>query len=210
MASRARVITTFINQVQPTDQSAAFKIFNQTWQAAVPHMYLYTEEYMRINGQVISDPTYDARLPREMIGGLFTIAQLATLMEEGAQIRIDDPEDTKRIYDIVSRHLEDWSDMLTKGSAFDLKRAPTEDLMQLSRLADTLYGYASRYFTQERPRGSLQRRFDQIRGRHKLGSGRQYVDKNAPLTPEQKQTMPGHSEFTENILTKGSGRNSWS
>ena len=210
MTTRSQVITTFIDRVRPSEQSAAYKIFHHTFTAAVPHMFVYTDDYMRTNGQVISDPAYDARLPREMIGGLYTVAQLAQLLEEGATIQLDNPEDAKTIYDMISRHLEDWSTFLSRNASFDLKRAPTEDLMQLSRLADVLYGYAARYFTNERPRGSLQRRFDQIRGRHKIGGGRQYVDRSKPVSPQERPQMPGHSEYAENILTKGIGRNPWS
>lgn len=213
MSSRSRVITTFLPDIPPPDkQSAAYKIFHHEWNVSVPHIFVYSEEFMRISGTVISgDASYDSRLPKQMVGGRYTIAQLAVLMDEGATIRLDVPQDAKAIYDIISRHLEDWSSLLNKTGSFDLKKAPENDLMLLSQLADTLYGYAARYFTNERPLGSLRRRFEQIRGRGaRLGSGRRYVDPNAEKKPEEKAQMPNHSQFTENILAKGGGRNSWS
>lgn len=211
MASHARVITTFLQrEADPSKHSAAYKIFYYNWDILVPHMFVYTEEYMRISGTVMSDPVYDAKLPNQMIGGRYTIAQMAQLMDEGATIQLVVPEDAKAIYDIVGRHLEDWSDSLLKLNAFSLKAAPTQDLMMLSRLADALYGYAARYFTNERPRGSLARKLDQIRGRYKLGGGRQYVDPNKETPPEELAKMRDHSEATKNILQHGGGRNAWS
>lgn len=214
MTSRSQVITTFINaEPDVSKHSAAYKIFHYEWDIALPQMYVYTEEYMRQYGLVVTgDSGYDNSLPNQLIGGRYTIAQMAELMDEGATIQVHNPEDTKKIYDIISRHLEDWSSSLTRIGSFDLKTAPENDLMLLSQLADTLYGYAARYFTNERPRGSLARKFDQIRGRAKLGSGRKFVDPNA-VTPEaqaEAKQMPGHSHFTETILNSGGGRNPWS
>lgn len=212
MSSHTKVITTFVKtELDPSKHSAAYKIFHYEWNVAIPQMYVYTEEYMRQNGTVMSgDAVYDARLPNQFVGGRYTIAQMTVLMDEGATIRLDVPQDAKAIYDIIARHLEDWSTSLSNTSSFDNKKTPENDLMLLSQLADNLYGYAARFFTHERPRGSLARRFEQIRGRSKLGSGRRFVDPKGELTPSEKAQMPGHSQFTETILNKGGGRNEWS
>lgn len=211
MASHSKVITTFIKmEMDPAKQSAAYKIFHWEWDISIPHMFVYTDEYMRQSGVVQSgDAIYDARLPNSMVGGRYTIAQMATLMDEGATIRLDKPEDAKAIYDIINRHLEDWSNSLNRTNSFDLKKAPENDLMLLSQLADVLYGYAKRFFQDERPRGSLARKLEQIRGRGARLAGRRRVDPNAQ-TEEQKVEMKGHAQYTENILTKSSGRDPWS
>lgn len=210
MTAHSSIITTFINQVPVADQTPAYKIFHHEFDAAVPHMFVYTEEFMRNSGMAMSDPIYDQRLPNQLIGGRFTIAQMAELLDEGATIRLERPEDAKVIYDIISEHLESWSNTMNNNSQFGSKTAPVEDLMKLSALADNLYGYAKRFFVVDRPRGSLSRRLDQIRGRFNAGAGRRFVDPNAAVTPENKPEMPGHSHLTENILSKGSGRNAWS
>lgn len=211
MASHARVRTNFVHmEPDKSLHSAAYKLFHYQWDIKVPHMFVYSEEFMRISGTVISDPAYDARLPKQMIGGRYTIVQMAQLMEEGATIELTVPEDAKAIYDIVSQHLEDWSTYLIRAAPFDLKNAPTEDLMMLTQLADVLYGYAVRHFTNERPRSSLARRLDQIRGRYKLGSGRKRFDPDAVVPEDQKPRMRDHSQSTQNILKHSTGRNSWS
>ena len=206
-----RVITTFINrEPDRSKHSAAYKIFHYEWHASVPKMFLYSEEYMRISGTVISDASYDAIQPRQMVEGRYTIAQLAVLLDEGATIQITNPEDTKAIYDIVADHLEDWSKRVTIGSAFDLKSVPHQDMMQMSQLADHLLGFAKRYVTHERPRNSLVRRLEQIRGRAGLNTGRRYRDPDAPTPETEKPKLREHSEFVDNILQHGNGRNSWS
>lgn len=211
MSSHSTVIKRFVErEPDKSKHSAAYKIFRYEWDIMLPLMYVYSEEYMRISGSVISDPVYDAKLPRQMVGGRYTIEQMAVLLDEGATIQLVNPEDAKTIYDIVATHLEDWSRQLTKAAPFDLTKAPVEDLMKLMSLADVLYGYACRYFVNERPRNSLARRLDQIRGRYKLGSGRARVDPNAPVPAEQKPRMSDHSVASESILKHSVGRNSWS
>jgi hypothetical protein len=211
MTSRSQVITTFVHrEMDPSKHSAAYKIFHYEWDVLVPHMYVYTEEYIRIAGTVSSTPDYDARLPKQMIGGRYTIAQIAQLMDEGATIQLTQPIDAKTIYDIVSSHLEDWSSHLIRASAFDLSKVPVQDLMLLSQMADVLYGYAARHFTKEAPRGKLARKLDQIRGRYKLGSGRKYVDPNQPIPEEERTKMPDHNQSSQSILQHGGGRNAWS
>jgi hypothetical protein len=213
MSSRSTVITTFITDMETdvSKQSPAYKIFHWFWDIALPHMYVYTDDYMRQTGVVQSgDAVYDSRLPNTMVGGRYTIAQMAALMDEGATIRLDRPEDSKAIYDIINQHLENWSNSLNRTNSFDLKKAPENDLMLLSQLADVLYGYAKRFFQHERPRGSLARKFDQIRGRGAALGGRRRRDPTAQTPEQQKVEMQGHAQYTENILTKSAGRDKWS
>ncbi|WJJ54927.1 hypothetical protein [Xanthomonas phage RTH11] len=218
---RSRVIETFLPDIPaPSEQTAAYKIFNYDWDIFVPHMFVYSDEYIRQAGTLISDPAYDAELPSQMVGGRYKIVDMAVLLDEGAQLRLNNPVDAKTIYDIVSQHLEDWSQHLLKTGSFDHRNAPLDDLMKLSQLADHLYGFAARYFTHEAPRGKLARRLDQLRGRiqthmragqpvHRGGRHRVVVDENAP--PEQAPVMRHHNESTQNILEKGGGgRNGWS
>jgi hypothetical protein len=211
MTSRSEIITTFVHRVTDTSKhSAAYKIFYYEWDVLVPHMFVYSDNYVRVAGIVSSRPDYDARLPNQMIGGRYTIVQMAKLMDEGATIQLQNPEDAKAIYDMVSEHLEDWSAHLINGSAFESSKVPLQDLMTLSQMADVLYGFAARYFRNEPARGKLARRLSQIRGRSKVGSGRKYVDPNAPIPESERDQMPNHNQSSQNILQHGGGRNSWS
>lgn len=206
-----RVITTFIKtELDPSKHSAAYKIFHYEWCAAVPMMYVYTDDFMRTSGRVISDPDYDQRLPHQMVEGRYTIAQLAKLLDEGATIRLTVPEDAKAIYDIVLEHLENWSKKLRNESAFELNSAPTDELLLLSQLADHLLGFAKRYFTTDRPASSLMRRLEQLRGGLGLRNRRRWTDPNAEKKPEDQPKMREHGEFTQTILANGAGRNEWS
>ncbi|QVD49193.1 hypothetical protein LUCX_123 [Xanthomonas phage vB_XciM_LucasX] len=215
MSTRTVVIENFVPRTPPpAQQSAAYKIFHHEFAASVPYMYIYSEEYIRQSGVVTTDnAVYDAKLPTTLVGGRWTPAQLAMFLDEGATIRLDNPADAKVVYDMVFQHLEDWHNAIRNTGTFDFIGPPERELMMLSRLADNLYGYAARFFTQERPRGSLARRFDQIRGRNaKLGSGRKRVDPNAPVPEQSKQKMADHNGFTQTILgAKGvGGSNRWS
>ena len=205
---RSRTITTFLAVApNPQQHTAAYKIFHYEWEASVPYPFVFTEDYMRQAGQLISDPGYDARLSNQMVEGRYTIAQLATLFEEGAQILLQKPEDAKTIYDYISQHLEDWANHVSNNSGFDFANAPVQDLMLLSRLADELYGYAARFFRHERPRGKLARRLEQMRTRF----NRRRVIPVTPTQPAERPTMPnGHSDSSKLILEKGMGRDQWS
>lgn len=211
MTARSQVITTFVHREADTSKhSAAYKIFHYMWDIYVPHMFVYSEEYIRIAGTVVSHPDYDDRLPKQMVGGRYTIAQMAQLMNEGATIKLDRPEDAKTIYDIVALHLEDWSYHLIDQSAFGNSKVPLDDLMCMSQLADVLYGFASRYFDHSPPRGKLARKLEQIRGRYNLGLGRKYIDRTKPEEEKPAAVMPSHDQSTKAILAHGGGRNAWS
>lgn len=204
------IITTFIQrEADPRKHSAAYKIFHYEWAAAVPMMFVYSDDYIRNSGQVISDPVYDRNLPRQFVEGRYTIDNLARLLDEGAPIRLTIPEDSKRIYDIVLQHLEDWSTKLTTASAFDLNKAPTEELLLYSQLADHLMGFARRYFKDQAPAGSLARKLEMMRGRFGLRGTRRWTDPKK-VKPEEKKQMREHGEYTKNILSQGSGRDRWS
>lgn len=208
--TRCRVIETFLPVApDPAQHSPAYKIFHYEWEASVPYTYVYTEQYMRQAGQLISEPGYDQRVPNQMVGGRYTIAQLADLFEEGAQIQLQNPVDAKTIYDLISRHLEDWSTHLSNNASFEYKNAPMDDLMLLSRLADELYGFAARFFNTSQPRGTLARRLDQMRNRFS-GIGRRRLVKADPNVQVERPVMPNHSDLTKNILEKGMGRDRWS
>ncbi len=207
---RSRVITTFLPVApDPKLHSAAYKIFHYEWEASVPYTYVYTEDYMRQAGQLVSDAGYDARLPNQMVDGRYTIAQLATLFEEGAQIKLQNPIDAKKFYDLIAEHLENWSSHLLGSNSFDYAKAPMDDLMLLSRLADELYGYAARFFRHEPPRGRLARRLAQMSSRFSA-AGRTRRVKADPNAPVERPIMPNHSESTKIILDKGMGRDQWS
>lgn len=206
-----RVITTFINRERdPSKHTAAYKIFHYPWQAAVPMMFVYSDDYIRTSGTVVSDAQYDARLPHQMVEGRYTIADLAKLLDEGATIRLTNPEDAKTIYDIISQHLEDWSRKLATESAFELKSAPTEELLLVSQLADHLVGFAKRYFRHNAPTNSLVRRLEQLRGGLGLRNTRRWSNPRAETKPEDQPKMREHKDFTQTILAKGAGRNEWS
>lgn len=209
--ARSHVITTFLPIApDPKLHSAAYKIFHYEWEASVPYTYVFTENYMRQSGMLVSDAGYDARLPNQMIDGRYTIAQLAVLFEEGAQIKLQNPMDAKDIYDLIARHLEDWSTYLNGNASFDYSKAPMDDLMNLSRLADELYGFAARFFRHEQPRGKLARRLDQMRSRFSVGIGRRRAPKPEPGVVVEAPVMPSHSDLTKNILEKGMGKDRWS
>jgi len=219
------VITTFIPKRPPkSEHSAAYKCFHYRWEAAVPHSFTYSDNYIRLVGVVATeDAEYDKNLPNTMIGGRYTIAELAAFLDEGAPIRIENPQDAKEIYEIIERLLEDWSIYVSRGSSFAEIEAPIDGLMRFTRLADEVKVHASRFIKRPQGDGFLQRRLRGLLANGEVGllqSRRAFRhfkptedDKQKQLEKDRESVRAATNRHTKHVdvLLRGRGGDSeWS
>lgn len=220
------VITTFLPKRPPkSEHSAAYKCFHYRWGASIPHSYTYSDNYIRLVGVVATEnPEYDKNLPNTMIGGRYTIAELAGFLDEGAPILIENPTDAKEIYEIIERLLEDWSSHVSRGSGFTEIEAPIDGLMRFTRLADEVKTHASRFIKRAQPEGFLQRRLRNLlaSGDMEQLNGRRTFAQRFKLTDEQKQekiekereavraATNRHNKHADILLRGRGGESEWS
>lgn len=213
MTARTAVETRFVRRERDRRKhSPAYKIFYYMFDVSVPYAYHFTENYTRYLGVPVSDdPEYNKRLPAQMVGGRYTVAQMAELFDEGAQILLSNPEDALTIYEMIFQHLEVWSSKIRSKDPLDLAQVPDRDLLALSRLGDELYRHAKRFVKMPvRRAGGLISKLQGMRG-GQINGGRHRVvvpvdEKGVPERPQLKD----HAEFTKDIMYGGNGRTPWS
>lgn len=219
------VITTFLPKRPPkSEHSAAYKCFHYRWEAAIPHSYTYSDNYIRLVGVVATENAeYDKALPNTMIGGRYTIAELAAFLDEGAPIRLEKPEDAKAIYEIIERLLEDWSVYVSKGNSFVEIEAPIDGLMRFTRLADEVKTHASRFMQRPKNEGFLQRRLrgllasgdmELVRSRRAFTRTQPTVEDKQRQIEKDRETVRAatnrHNKHAEVLLRGRGGESEWS
>lgn len=127
---------------------AVWKLFNIMFSCTVRSVDNYSIDHLAMRGMIDSGSalknkqTANALVYREM-----TINTMVELYKTGATVNIVNPADTKKIYEIVAEHLEDWKEYLrTQMNTGD---APIEDLILLDKFASIVYKHALPHFTRE-------------------------------------------------------------
>lgn len=212
MTSRTSVETNFIKRVPVKRQSPAYKIFHHMFDVYVPYAYHFTENYTRVLGVPVSeDEEYNKRLPSQMVGGRYTVAQLAELLDEGAQIRLHNPEDSLVIYEMIYQHLEVWSNKIRSRDPLDIAVVPDRDLLTLSRLGDELYRHAKRFVRAPMRSGAgLMARLQSMRGNAPNAGRHRRPDNVDAKGKPQRPHLKDHQEFTKDVMYGGNGRTPWS
>lgn len=211
MTSRATVETRFVKREKDRKKhSPAYKIFFYEFDIYIPYAYHFTNNYTaRLGVPVSEDEEYNKRLPAQMVGGRYTIAAMAELLDEGAQIKLNKPEDALTIYEVIYQHLEVWSSKIRSRDPLDLAQVPDRDLLMLSRLGDELFRHAKRFVRMPTRRGTgLMSKLQGMRGPGNLG-------RQLPIAPTdgskpERPTLKDHGEFTKDIIYGGNGSNAWS
>jgi hypothetical protein len=122
----------------PKSQTAAFKIFNNHWLCFVRQIDLVSKEYLEVGGVITSGiKEIDRTAMMAYVPCRPTIVQMAILVDEGAPIRLKDPNDAPKIYNTIRQHLVDHA----KACEYDINKSkvPVDDLRKLDVLAEYVY-----------------------------------------------------------------------
>lgn len=207
------VVTTFTGRIRdPKKHTAAYKLYHYTYDVKLPAMYIYSENYVRIAGKVVTgEKEIDDYAPREMIGSRLTPAQMADFIDEGAPIEIQSPQDALTIYEHIYQHLQNWADTLKSDDPFAHTKVPMDDLRKFSQLADRLYPNAARFFKITFQTSKLMSRLQSVIGNRKVSlSSRVFGEKAAEVVEKEKVNMPTHTRLTDEIINNSSRKTPWS
>lgn len=161
-------------------QTAAYKLFHYRFLCEVAQMHLYEANWLDISGfNTTGNPTLDRQMAIQPVVVQLTPAAMAKFHDEGVEMRLVNPEDSVKIYQLIFDHLNDWQNAVN----LDINRmnGPLDDLKKFDRLASEVYKLA-RYYWKDQP---YHGRFAQfVRGRGARRPGLELQSTAAQNQPE--------------------------
>ncbi len=142
----------------PEDQrDTAYPLFTEMFMVRIPYMQSMSVDHLRIFG--VTHTGYgpvDNATVNEPLLRMMTIDDMSSYFKRNTSISVVNHADTKKIYDLISLHLNFWKTQLE--TEFHIKSAPLEDLALLDRLAAAVYPHAQQHFPTGAIDGLLARR----------------------------------------------------
>lgn len=115
--------------------TAAQHIFHERYRVLIPRHFMYSAEYIRKVGYGASGNAGVDRMASSNLEAMNqTIAGLAILHFQGAELLLLDENDCVPIYKAIVRHLVDWRDFSSHGLNPD-QCPPIEDFRALEEIA---------------------------------------------------------------------------
>jgi hypothetical protein len=117
-----------------------YYLFQQLWRCKVPLLAMKTSaELERFGMPTVGDREYDMSVANETQIRMLTVNQMMEAFNRGVRIQICDHTDVEKIYMHIQAHLTAWRDAIHFSYN---ARAPTQDLIDLDRFADVVFGKA--------------------------------------------------------------------
>ncbi len=121
-----------------------YKLKNYKFSFSIPALHFYSAEYQKEFGVTSSgDKGIDRMMMDSMVGSRDTILEMAKLYDKDVTIRLDDPKDSVRIYEIVKEHLDNWN--RAAQTEHNLGDIPMDELRMLDEFAGSIQTLARRY-----------------------------------------------------------------
>lgn len=114
-------------------------IFGKTYLYAIPGYFRYSKEYNKIVGHLdTGSKQMNQNVMNEYVDVGGTIADILTLFEKGADIKMRNASDLVPIYEVLTAHLHFWSRHVNNDP--NVKDAPLESLYLMSDFCQTIQG----------------------------------------------------------------------
>lgn len=137
-------------------------IFHEVFLCRLAYRDTMSVDYIKMMGLPTTlDEEKDNAFFNSEVERYLTINDIAEYFREGINVSVVRYEDTKKIYENITRHLEAWQYEI--NYLFGGDYAPLDDLILLDKLADKVYGhakYVGKKHINESPFASLFRGFD--------------------------------------------------
>jgi hypothetical protein len=174
------------------NKSAAYRIFHWYYKAFLPQYALYSRDYLENFGiPTTQNREIDRELSKTLTLCQVTISDMAEHLDNGVNIRLEDPKTSVEIYKTVREHLMDW-DRIVRDSVGDIN-PPLDDLRKLDRLAVELYKIAKGYFEQAPSDSKLFQAIDRLESRRAISR------KPLAALPEHRKVQAEHTLITDSI-----------
>lgn len=109
--------------------------------------YLTVEDIKIYGSLTTGNKDVDKMQAEQWITTMLPISKIAELHNDGVRLKVVKYEDTKKMYEIITLHLNAWKDKMKY--MIHENRAPIDDLIKLDKLAVAVYEHAKHQFTKE-------------------------------------------------------------
>lgn len=128
------------------EETPAYKIFFKKWHCRIRDSEVIPEAITRVHGIFISgEVERDKANATKKVGAIRTIAQLATMYNEGQRPDIQSAQDAWDMYNLIMKHLEECRG-INGGAVWSTQGPPKEDLVILDKFAQYIFSYARLHF----------------------------------------------------------------
>lgn len=134
--------------VPENERDTSYYIFNEKYRCTVPHIDMRSADHIKLFGMPSCGiKEIDRETANERIETYISINQMIEYFKRGALVGVRKVEDTKRIYERISDHLNAWKRQLHNG--LNNGDAPIDDLILMDKFANAVYAHAQYQFTEE-------------------------------------------------------------
>lgn len=134
--------------IPENQRDSSYYIFNEKYLCKVKYIDTRSADHIKMFGMNTSGVReIDKEAANELITTYLTISQMAEYFKRGSNVRVVKIQDTKRIYERITDHLNSWKHNLEYG--LNNRDAPIEDLLLLDKLACAVYTHAQHFFTEK-------------------------------------------------------------
>jgi hypothetical protein len=113
-------------------------IFDDLYMIRVPSFATKSDLELRLFGTVYTgNPDVDKGHLDEIVTVMWSINRMVESYKKGIPIRVINPQDTKKIFESISKHLEAWKNYKEYG--ININRVPYDDLVKLDEFASSVY-----------------------------------------------------------------------
>jgi hypothetical protein len=194
----------------PLPKDTVRLIFDDLYMIKVPSFATKTDLELRLFGTVYTgNPHVDQGHLDQIVVVMWSINRMVEAFKKGIPIRVINPEDTKKMFEAINKHLSAWKSYKELG--ININTIPYDDLIDLDSFADSLYNHVKfDYATIKKEETSLDMYLKQLNflNEQNIASIFEQPKKEAPKTwrDEDIKNLPERNKYADYF--KGSLNNS--
>ena len=143
--STAPIISTVPTWLPESERDSSYYIFVPLFKCQVSNIQTMSIDYLQLHGMPsCGDTRLDKETANELITRMLPISEMVKFFNKGVLVQVSNYQDTVKIYEYISNHLNFWKQELTVS--LNTRGAPIEDLMMIDKFANAVYQHAKYQF----------------------------------------------------------------
>lgn len=141
--------------------TVAYKLWHELFHCRLPNIETYSVDYIRMYGMpTCGDKTIDKQMANELVDRMLPVSEIVKYFEQGAKIRLAKVDDSVKIYNYITEHINNWKQFLENG--INTGAAPIDELKAFDRLAVAVHEHAKYQFNDEIVESIMSRRMSSV------------------------------------------------
>jgi len=142
--------------------SSAYPIFHTYYLVRIPASYAYEAQHELFGTPVYDNEEQEKLAASEMVLQQRTIAEMAEFYHRGAQLILENSNDSVEIYRVIKNHLEEVQAKLR--TRVNVGKVPVEDLRKLDEFATALYRVTRKHERFDTRQSNMNSKLDELFG----------------------------------------------